>query len=44
MDELVAQRSGSILRLALNRPQKRNAMTSRMYLALADVLNDAAKG
>jgi enoyl-CoA hydratase/carnithine racemase len=43
MDELVAQRSGSILRLELNRPRKRNAMTSRMYTALADALNDAAR-
>jgi enoyl-CoA hydratase/carnithine racemase len=42
MDELVAERSGSILRLELNRPQKRNALTSRMYVALADALNDAA--
>jgi len=43
MDELVAERCGSILRLELNRPQKRNAMTSRMYMALADALNDAAR-
>ena len=43
MDELIAERSGSILRLELNRPRKRNALTSRMYVALADALNDAAK-
>jgi enoyl-CoA hydratase/carnithine racemase len=43
MDELVAERYGSILRLQLNRPRKRNAMTSRMYAALAGALNDAAR-
>lgn len=43
MDELVIERSGFILRLELNRPRKRNALTSRMYLALADALNDAAR-
>jgi enoyl-CoA hydratase/carnithine racemase len=43
MDEIVTERSGSILRVALNRPTKRNAMTSRMYVTLADVFNDAAK-
>jgi enoyl-CoA hydratase/carnithine racemase len=43
MDELVVERSGSILRLKLNRPQKRNALTSRMYTALADALNDAVR-
>jgi enoyl-CoA hydratase/carnithine racemase len=43
MDELVVERSGFILRLKLNRPRKRNAMTSSMYMALADALNDAAK-
>ena len=29
MDEIVAERSGSILRVELNRPAKKNAMTSR---------------
>src|SRR3954470_23629787 len=43
MDEIVTERSGSILRVELNRPTKRNAMTSRMYVTLADVFNDAAK-
>ena len=31
MDEIVTERSGSILRVELNRPAKRNAMTSSMY-------------
>ena len=44
MDEIVIELSGSILRVELNRPSKRNAMTSRMYATLADVFNDAARG
>src|SRR3954466_295724 len=43
MDEIITERSGGILRVELNRPKKRNAMTSSMYVTLADVLNDAAK-
>jgi enoyl-CoA hydratase/carnithine racemase len=43
MDDIITERSGSILRVELNRPEKRNAMTSGMYATLADVFNDAAK-
>lgn len=43
MDEIVTDRSGGILRVQLNRPQKRNAMTASMYLKLADVFSEAAK-
>src|SRR5438046_6405751 len=43
MDEIITERSGSILRVELNRPKKRNAMTSSMYVTLADVFNEAAK-
>ncbi|HEY2754578.1 MAG TPA: enoyl-CoA hydratase [Pseudolabrys sp.] len=43
MDDIITEHSGSILRVELNRPAKRNAMTSRMYVALADIFNDAAK-
>ena len=43
MNEIITERSGSILRVQLNRPAKKNAMTSSMYVTLADVLNDAAK-
>jgi enoyl-CoA hydratase/carnithine racemase len=43
MNEIVTERSGSVLRVELNRPAKRNAMTSAMYLALADIFNKAAK-
>ena len=43
MDEIIAERAGGVLRIELNRPTKRNAMTSRMYVALADLFNAAAK-
>jgi enoyl-CoA hydratase/carnithine racemase len=42
MDEIITEHSGSILRVQLNRPEKRNALTSSMYLALADIFNAAA--
>src|SRR6201985_2300753 len=41
MDEIVTERSGSILRIQLNRPTKRNAMTSAMYLSLANIFKEA---
>jgi enoyl-CoA hydratase/carnithine racemase len=43
MEDIVTAQSGSILRVQLNRPAKRNAMTSAMYVTLADILNKAAK-
>ena len=43
MDEIIVERSGSILRVELNRPTKKNAMTSRMYVTLADLFNDAGR-
>jgi enoyl-CoA hydratase/carnithine racemase len=43
MNEVLTERSGSILRVTLNRPAKKNAMTSSIYVALADVFNNAAK-
>jgi enoyl-CoA hydratase/carnithine racemase len=43
MDDIITEHSGSVLRVELNRPTKRNAMTSSMYVKLADVFNDAAK-
>ncbi len=42
MSDIVTERSGSILRIQLNRPAKKNAMTSSMYISLADLLNGAA--
>jgi enoyl-CoA hydratase/carnithine racemase len=43
MGEIITDRSQSILRVELNRPAKTNAMTSRMYVMLADIFNEAAK-
>ena len=43
MNEILTERSGSVLRVQLNRPAKRNAMTSSMYVTLADIFNTAAK-
>jgi enoyl-CoA hydratase/carnithine racemase len=43
MDEIITERSASVLRVQLNRPARKNAMTSSMYVTLADVFNDAAK-
>jgi enoyl-CoA hydratase/carnithine racemase len=41
--EITSDRSGSLFRLQLNRPAKKNAMTSNMYTTLAELLNRAAK-
>src|SRR3954463_15153883 len=43
MGDIVTERSEGILRVELNRPEKRNAMTSSMYTKLADIFNDVAK-
>jgi enoyl-CoA hydratase/carnithine racemase len=43
MEEIITEHSGSILRVELNRPAKKNAMTSSMYVTLAGIFNDAAK-
>src|SRR5256884_5775654 len=43
MSEILTERSGSVLRITLNRPAKKNAMTSSMYVSVAEILNDAAK-
>src|SRR5262250_317975 len=43
INEIITERSGSILRVQLNRPEKKNAMTSSMYATLADLFNEAAK-
>jgi enoyl-CoA hydratase/carnithine racemase len=43
MDEIITEYSESILRVESNRPTKRNAMTSSMYVALAEILNEASK-
>jgi len=42
MVDIVTEHAGSILRIQLNRPKRRNAMTSAMYVALAGIFNEAA--
>ncbi|HXQ70056.1 MAG TPA: enoyl-CoA hydratase [Pyrinomonadaceae bacterium] len=41
MNEILTETKGSILRVTVNRPVKKNAMTSAMYNALADVFDNA---
>jgi len=43
MTDIVSERTGSILRIQFNRPAKKNAMTSAMYITMADLLDTAAK-
>src|SRR6516162_6702750 len=43
MGDINTERSGRILRVELNRPEKKNALTAAMYSRLADIFNDAAK-
>jgi len=43
MSDIITERSASILRIQLNRPAKKNAITSSMYWTLADLINSAAK-
>jgi enoyl-CoA hydratase/carnithine racemase len=42
MSDIVTECSGSILRVQLNRPAKKNAMTSAMYNTMADLFNTTA--
>jgi len=41
MSDIITEKSGSILRIQLNRPEKKNAMTSSMYVTLAEILTAA---
>src|SRR5712691_5689378 len=43
MSDIVAESSGNILSIQLNRPAKKNAMTSSMYIEMAELLDGAAK-
>ncbi|MGY8669145.1 enoyl-CoA hydratase [Bradyrhizobium sp. UFLA05-109] len=43
MSDIITERTGAILRVQLNRPAQKNAMTSGMYTSLADILNEADK-
>jgi enoyl-CoA hydratase/carnithine racemase len=42
MTDIVTERAGSILRVQLNRPAKKNAMTFAMYNTMADLFNATA--
>lgn len=42
-EHVEAERDGQILRLAFNRPEKKNAVTAAMYAALADGLAEAER-
>src|SRR5271163_277416 len=41
MDEIITELSDNVLRVQLNRPSKKNAMTGAMYAALAEELDRA---
>jgi enoyl-CoA hydratase/carnithine racemase len=43
VEEIITERSDGVLRVELNRPSRKNAMTVGMYTALADIFNDAAR-
>ena len=43
MSDIVTQQSNGILRVELNRPEKKNALTAAMYARLADIFNGAAE-
>src|ERR1700726_1135128 len=43
MDNIITERSGAILRVELNRPARKNAMTAGMYTSLADTFREAGK-
>jgi enoyl-CoA hydratase/carnithine racemase len=42
MSDIITERSDGILRIELNRPAKKNAMTSAMYIEVVDILHAAA--
>jgi enoyl-CoA hydratase/carnithine racemase len=42
MEDIVTEHAGGVLRIQLNRPTKRNAMTLAMYAGIAEILNKAA--
>jgi len=43
MSDIITERTGGILRVEFNRPEKKNAMTGAMYTQLADIFNQAAE-
>jgi enoyl-CoA hydratase/carnithine racemase len=43
MSDIITERADGILRIQLNRPAQKNAMTSGMYTSMAGILNEADK-
>jgi enoyl-CoA hydratase/carnithine racemase len=43
MSDIITEQSGRIVSVQFNRPAKKNAMTSAMYITLADLFNATAK-
>jgi len=43
MTDIITEFSGGVLRVEMNRPDKKNAMTGAMYTRLAEVLDEADK-
>jgi enoyl-CoA hydratase/carnithine racemase len=43
VNDILTERSENILNIQLNRPAKKNAMTSSMYVTMTELLNGAAK-
>ena len=42
MSDIVTERSNGVVRVEINRPEKKNALTAAMYTRLADIFNEAA--
>ena len=42
MSDIITEQSGGVLRVELNRPARKNAMTGEMYVTLADAFTQAA--
>src|SRR5262244_2591642 len=43
MSDIITERSNGILRVELNRPERKNALTGAMYTRLAEIFNEAAE-
>jgi enoyl-CoA hydratase/carnithine racemase len=43
MSDIITERTGGILRVELNRPGRKNALTASMYTGLAEIFDDADK-
>ncbi|MBR1133026.1 enoyl-CoA hydratase/isomerase family protein [Bradyrhizobium iriomotense] len=43
MSAIITERSGGILRVELNRPAQKNAMTAGMYTSLTGIFREADK-